>query len=148
MKTGDGPDQQHAGALEPAPVAVEQVRGPVQGDRRLAGARAALDQGHAAGRGADRLVLLALDGGDDVAHPVALGPGQRGQQGAVADHRDRGRASPSAASTSSRSSSTSSTFGPLHRITRRRTTSIGSSARGLVERRRRPGARQSITSGS
>ena len=85
------PDEQHAGALEPAPVAVEQVRRPVQRHRGLAGARAALDERHPARRRPDGLVLLLLDRGHDVAHAVALGPGQRGQQRAVADHRHRVR---------------------------------------------------------
>ena len=40
------------------------------------------------GRGPDRLVLVALDGGDDVAHLPAAAAGQGGDQGAVAEHDD------------------------------------------------------------
>ena len=76
-----GPDHQHALALEGEPVGVEQVGGPVQGHRRLAGARAALDHQHPGQRGPDDLVLLALDGGDDVGHPTRPGPVEGGQQG-------------------------------------------------------------------
>ena len=36
----------------------------------------------------NRLVLMGLDGRDDVAHPAAPGPGERRHQGAVADHDD------------------------------------------------------------
>jgi hypothetical protein len=79
-------DQQDAAALEAPAVAVEQVRHPVQGYRRLPGARTAADQRRAGRRRADRLVLLALDRGDDVAHGPAGAAGQRGQQRAVADH--------------------------------------------------------------
>ena len=76
-----GPDHQHALALEGEPVGVEEVGGPVEGHRRLAGARAALDHQDAGQRGPDDLVLLALDGGDDVGHPARPGPVQGGQQG-------------------------------------------------------------------
>jgi hypothetical protein len=51
-------------------VGVEQVRGPVQGHRGLAGARPALHHQHAGRRGPDDAVLLGLDGRDDVAHPA------------------------------------------------------------------------------
>ena len=57
----------------------------MQGDDGLAGARAAGDLGDATGGGPDRLVLVALDGGDDVAHLGATAAGQGGEQGAVAD---------------------------------------------------------------
>ena len=80
---GRGDDQD--AARVPAPVLVEQVGGPVQGDGRLAGARAALDVGHGGGGGADDQVLFGLDGGDDVAHGVAAGLAEGGHQGAVAD---------------------------------------------------------------
>jgi hypothetical protein len=58
----------------------------VQRHRRLAGARPAGHDRHAGCGRADRLVLLALDGGDDVAHAVPGRLGQAGQQRAVADH--------------------------------------------------------------
>ena len=57
----------------------------MQGDDGLAGARAAGDLGDATGRGADGLVLVALDRRDDVAHLGAAAAGQRGQERAVAD---------------------------------------------------------------
>ena len=60
------PHQQDAGALEPVPVRVEQVRGAVQGDSGLARARAALDHEGAGDGGTDDPVLLGLDGADDV----------------------------------------------------------------------------------
>jgi hypothetical protein len=41
--------------------------------------------------GPDRLVLVALDGGDDVAHPAAPGAGQRRHECAVADDHQVGR---------------------------------------------------------
>ena len=50
---------------------VEQVRHPVQPDRGLARARRALDADGAAEVGAHDVVLLRLDGRDDVAHRPA-----------------------------------------------------------------------------
>jgi hypothetical protein len=43
----------------------------MQRDRGLSGARAATDERDPGRRRSDRLVLLALDGGDDVAHAGA-----------------------------------------------------------------------------
>ncbi len=76
-----GPDHQHPLALEREPVGVEEVGGAVQGHRRLAGARTTLDDQDAAERRTDDLVLLGLDGRDDVGHPARPGPVQGGQQG-------------------------------------------------------------------
>ena len=59
---------------------VEEVGGPVEGHGGLPGARAALDHQHTAQRGPDDLVLLGLDGGDDVGHPARARPVERGQQ--------------------------------------------------------------------
>ena len=50
----------------------------------LAGARAALHHQDAGLRAADDLVLLGLDGGDDVAELAGAAAFERGQQGAVA----------------------------------------------------------------
>ena len=61
-----GADDEHALALEREPVGVEEVGGPVEGDDGLAGAGPALHDEDAGQLGADDLVLLALDGGDDV----------------------------------------------------------------------------------
>ena len=57
-------------------------------DDGLAGAGAAGDLGDAARGGPDRLVLVALDGGDDVAHLAAAAAGERRDQRAVAEHHD------------------------------------------------------------
>ena len=77
---------EHAARLEAAPVRVEQVGRPVQRHDRLSGAGTAGDHGEALPGSPDRLVLLGLDGGDDVAHGVAAGACQGREQGAVADH--------------------------------------------------------------
>ena len=63
----------------------------MQGDRGLAGAGAAADERGPGRRGSDRFVLLALDGGDDVAHPGAGRARQRGHQRTVADDPHVGR---------------------------------------------------------
>ena len=76
-----GPDHQDTLALEGEPVGVEEVGGPVQSHRRLAGARPTLHHQHAGQRGPDDLVLLPLNGGDDVGHPARPGPVEGGQQG-------------------------------------------------------------------
>ena len=68
-----GTDDEHALALEREPVRVEEVGGAVQGDDGLAGAGAALDDEHAGELGPDDLVLLALDGGDDVGEAAGAG---------------------------------------------------------------------------
>ena len=62
-----GPHHQDALALEGEAVGVEQVGGPVQRHHGLARARTPLHHQHAGHLGPDDLVLLALDGGDDVA---------------------------------------------------------------------------------
>ena len=85
---GGGAHDEDAAGLEPATVGVEEVGRAVQGDDGLAGARSAGDLGDPARRGPDRLVLVALDGGDDVAHLGAAAAGQRGQQRAVADDHE------------------------------------------------------------
>jgi hypothetical protein len=80
-----GPDDEDAAALVAAPVGIQQVCRPVQRDDRLAGAGATGDLGDPAGRRPDRLVLVALDGGDDVAHLGAAAAGESRHEGAVAD---------------------------------------------------------------
>ena len=85
-----GAHDEDAAGLEAPTVGVEEVGGAVQGDHGLARARPAGDLGDPAGRRPDRLVLVPLDGGDDVAHLGATAAGQGRQQGAVADDR-RGR---------------------------------------------------------
>ena len=59
-------DDEHA--AQPLAVRVEEPRGAVQADRRLAGARPALHDERALGLGRDQPVLVGLDRGDDVAH--------------------------------------------------------------------------------
>jgi hypothetical protein len=63
----------------------------VQRHGGLAGSRAARHDRHAGRGGADRVVLLPLDGRDDVPHAVAGGLGEAGQQRPVADHPHLGR---------------------------------------------------------
>ena len=63
-----GSDDQHAGPAQPLGVGVQQIRGSVQPDRGLAGAGRALDAQRRVEIGADEIVLVGLDGGDDVAH--------------------------------------------------------------------------------
>jgi hypothetical protein len=84
-----GPDDEHAAAGDPVPVGVQQVGGPVQGHRGLAGARPALHDEHAVQRRAHDGVLLGLQGRHDVAHVARAVRGQRGHQGAVTGDRDR-----------------------------------------------------------
>ncbi len=68
------PDDERARAGEPLAVGVQQVRDPVQADRRLAGAGAALYADGAGQPRADDLVLLGLDRRDDVAHGADARP--------------------------------------------------------------------------
>ena len=63
-----GPDDEHSRAPQPVRVRVEQVRGTVQAHRCLAGARRALHAQRGVQVGAHEVVLVGLDGGDDVAH--------------------------------------------------------------------------------
>ena len=63
---------------------VEQEGGPVESDRRLAGSRPTLHGQELVEGGADDLVLLGLDGGDDVEHLARAGPLELGQQGVAA----------------------------------------------------------------
>jgi hypothetical protein len=78
-----GPDHEHALALEREAVGVEEVGGAVEGDDRLARARAALDHEHAGQVGPDDLVLLALDGGDDVGEATGAHLLEGGDQAAL-----------------------------------------------------------------
>ena len=90
-----GADDEHALALEREAVRVEEVGGAVERDDGLAGAGAALHDEHAGQLGADDLVLLALDRGDDVGQPPGAGLLEGGDQraaaadlAAVVDHRE------------------------------------------------------------
>ncbi len=66
-------DHEHAALLQLAAVGVEQVGGPVQGHGGLAGAGPALDHQHPVQAGPDDVVLLGLDGLDDVGHRAGAG---------------------------------------------------------------------------
>ncbi|MEO3791802.1 hypothetical protein ABGB14_16470 [Nonomuraea sp. B10E15] len=68
-----GAEHQHARAFEAPAVRVQQEGGPVQPDRGLAGAGGALDADRGVQGGAYEVVLLGLDGGDDVAHGAHAG---------------------------------------------------------------------------
>ncbi len=85
---GRRPDDEDAAVLEAASLGVQQVRGPVEGDHRLARARATGDLGDTPRGRADRLVLVALDGRDDVAHLAAAAAGEGGDECAVAHDDD------------------------------------------------------------
>ena len=74
-------DHQNALPFEGEPVGIEEVGGPVERHCRLTGARTTLNHQHAGQRGADDLVLLALDGGNDVGHPTRAGPVESSEQG-------------------------------------------------------------------
>ena len=78
------PDHEHALALQREAVRVEQVGGAVQRHCRLPRAGPALDDEDTGQRRADDLVLLALDGADDVAHLAGPRLAQGGQQRARA----------------------------------------------------------------
>ena len=76
-----GPHHQHAVALEGLTVVVEQERGPVEADRRLARARTTLDDEQLVERGPDDHVLLGLDRRHDVAHLAGAGAVELGEEG-------------------------------------------------------------------
>ncbi len=78
------PDDEHPLVFEREPVGVEQIRGAVQGHDGLAGAGSTLHHQHPGLRRTDDLVLLALDGGDDVAEGARAAAFERGQQRRVA----------------------------------------------------------------
>ena len=63
-----GAHDEHPTLLEAGPVGVQQIGGAVQGHDGFAGAGTAADDRHPLVGGADGLVLLRLDGGDDIAH--------------------------------------------------------------------------------
>ena len=85
-----GAHDEHPALLEAGPVGVQQIGGAVQGHDGLAGAGTAADDRHPLVGGADGLVLLRLDGGDDVAHGAAPGPGQGRHQRALPEDRQVG----------------------------------------------------------
>ncbi len=88
-------DHEHAAAGDAVAVGVQQVGRAVQRHRRLAGARAALDDEDAGQRRAHHAVLLRLQGGDDVAHPAGAVRREGAHQRSLAG--DHGEARPLAA---------------------------------------------------
>ena len=80
-------DDQHFGARE-LPVVEEEECGSVQPDRGLARARTALHREHSGKRRADHLVLLHLDGRDDVEHLAGARPLELGEQRVAATEPD------------------------------------------------------------
>jgi hypothetical protein len=77
-------DEQHTLGREPAPVRVQEIRGAVQRDRGLSGARPARDDESALDLGSDRLVLFGLDRRDDVAHTSGAVAFEGGEERALA----------------------------------------------------------------
>ena len=77
------PDDEHALVLEREPVRVQQIRGSVERDDGLARTRPSLHHQHARLGRADDLVLLALDGGHDVAELTGTTALQHREQRAV-----------------------------------------------------------------
>src|SRR5690606_31326589 len=67
-------DDHDAGAGQPLAVGEQQVGGAVQADRGLTGAGRALHAHGPVEVGADDVVLVGLDGRDDVAHGAGAGP--------------------------------------------------------------------------
>ena len=86
---GIGTDHQYPLSFEGEAVGVQQVRGAVQGHRRLARAGPALHYEHPGQRRPDDLVLFGLDGGDDVAHTAGVRPAQGGHEHARAAEPER-----------------------------------------------------------
>jgi hypothetical protein len=87
---GGGSDHEDPAGLVAAPVAVEQVCGTVQGHDGLAGAGATADLRDPPGAGPDRLVLVALDRRDDVAHLGTAAARDRGHESPVTDDDEVG----------------------------------------------------------
>ncbi|CAM5392161.1 hypothetical protein STANM309S_04674 [Streptomyces tanashiensis] len=82
-----GAEDEEAGAADPLRMRVEQVRGPVQAHRGLAGAGRALHAQGGGGLGAYEVVLFGLDGGGDVPH--GADPGALDLPGDEGAHRPR-----------------------------------------------------------
>ena len=80
------PDDEHAAPGVALAFGVDQPRGAVEADRRLAGAGAALDHERTVRRVGDQPVLVGLDRRDDVAHVALAAPLQLFEQ-EVADAR-------------------------------------------------------------
>ncbi len=84
-----GAEDQQSAAADALRVGVEEVRGPVQPDGRLAGAGGALDTDGGAEIRPHEVVLLRLDGGGDVPHGAEAGPLDLGGEKAAGAGGDR-----------------------------------------------------------
>ncbi len=82
-----GPHHEHAPEL--LAVGVEEVRGPMEADRRLPGSRPALDDERRLGPASDEPVLVGLDRRDDVAHARLAAPLELVEEKVAADDRAR-----------------------------------------------------------
>ena len=82
-EVGVRPDDEDTVALQAGALRVEQIGDAVQGDDGLAGAGAAFDDQDTRVVTADDLVLLCLDGGDDVTHALTARRVHRCQQGCI-----------------------------------------------------------------
>ena len=85
------PDEEDR-AGQAGPLGVQQVRGPVERHRRLAGAGRPLDDRHAGAGATDHDVLLRLDRGHHVLHAAGPRRVERRQQRALADEGQTGLA--------------------------------------------------------
>jgi hypothetical protein len=79
-KDSIGSYDKHTLALESLAMLVEKVSNPMQTDRCLAGPRPPLNDDQVFGRPSDDLVLVGLNGRDDVAHSSRACPAQFGKQ--------------------------------------------------------------------
>src|SRR5208282_2109180 len=68
------PDHDHPAPPDLLPVRIQQVRDPVQPDGRLPGTGRALHANRLVGAGADDVILVRLDGRDDVPHGTGPRP--------------------------------------------------------------------------
>ena len=90
QERGARADDEHARSGQRAAMRVQQVGGAVQRDGGLACAGAALHHHGAADVGTDDLVLLALDGGDDIGHLAGTTGAQGREQRTFAGERAGG----------------------------------------------------------
>lgn len=83
QESGIGSHHENAVAFQAFPLRVEQVGDAVQRHNGFAGSGTTLDHHDAGVVQPDDLVLLGLDGGDDIAHLLAARCVHRGEQGRV-----------------------------------------------------------------
>ncbi len=78
-------DEQHTLPLETGAVGEQQIGGAMKRDGRLPGPRSALDDEGSPEGSPDDGILLALDGGDDVAHTARAAALETGEKGGLTD---------------------------------------------------------------